>query len=309
VPYDNTEIIFRADKYVKDTNGVYHDMRLEAQHFRSNICLIPSSQYQLCPGPNSGQAEILPEAVFGTSYKRLAVNVLANQPVWFLSSLQGSVTSPKTQPLSSSEQTLSDTFNTLFSDKTNWPQMAAAAKAAHADIDANYVTHTLTGTSWVNFTDIGAWAQDFQGYLNRSGIADYLQYGNNVSAAVYFHAFADGNGIPLDGSAHNYILTFPLGQQPDVDRFWSVTAYLPVTIELAHNSANTYVVGSYTPGLVTAPDQSVSVVMAVNRPRGVPPPNWLPIPNGPFSLMLRAYGPNWNQQTNPYYPPLIKVLP
>lgn len=94
-----------------------------------------------------------------------------------------------------------------------------------------------------------------------------------------------------------------------MQRFWSLTAYVPVTIELGHNSAGKYVVASYTPRLVTAPDGSVSVVTAVKRPAGVPKANWLPIPNGPFSLMLRAYGPNWNQQDNPYYPPPIQVQP
>jgi hypothetical protein len=302
---NNGEILFRADKYVKNGN-VYQDMRQEAQNFRRNICLIPLSKYQPCP--KAGQAQIVPEAVFGVSYKNLAVSLIANQPIWFLDLLQKAVLSPTTQPLTPDEQTLSDSFNALFSDRSNWPQMAAGTKAAHVDIDYNYVTHTLTGTSWVNFTNIGTWDQTFQGYLDRSGITDYLQFGNNASAAAYFHAFADGNGIPLDGSAHDYILTFQQGEQPNVSRFWSVTAYLPRTIELVPNSVNKYVLAGYTPGLVTAPDGSVSIVMAVNKPAGVPQANWLPIPKGPFNIMLRAYGPQWNQDEDPYVPPLIQVL-
>ena len=298
---NNGEIIFRADKYVKN-DGVYQDMRQEAEKFRSNLCLIPLSQYQPCP--NAGQAQIVSEAVFAISYKRLAVSLIANKPVWFLDTLQRAVKDPNTNPLTTDEQTLSNNFDALFQAKSNWPQMAAAAQAAHANIDANYVTHTLAGTSWVNFTDIGNWAQDFNGYLNRSGITDYCQYCNNASAALYFHAFADGNGVPLDGSAHNYVLTFQAGQQPDVQRFWSATAYIPITIELARNLANKYVVASYTPGLVTGQDGSVSIVMAVNKPKGVPQANWLPIPNGPFSVMLRAYGP---EEANIYVPPPIKV--
>jgi hypothetical protein len=53
--------------------------------------------------------------------------------------------------------------------------------------------------------------------------------------------------------------------------------------------------------------------MAVNKPKEIPQANWLPIPKGPFSLMLRAYGLNlnlnWDQQNNTYYPPPIQVLP
>ena len=55
-------------------------------------------------------------------------------------------------------------------------------------------------------------------------------------------------------------------------------------------------VASYTPGLVTAQDGSVSIVIGGGQAKGIPQAIWLPIPNGPFSLMLRAYGPNWDQQ-------------
>jgi hypothetical protein len=75
------------------------------------------------------------------------------------------------------------------------------------------------------------------------------------------------------------------------------------------NSAKKYVVASYTPGLFTAHDGSVSIVMAVNKPAGVPQANWLPIPKGPFSIMLRAYGPQGTVEDGSYVPPPIQVLP
>ena len=145
--------------------------------------------------------------------------------------------------------------------------MAAATKAARADIDQNYFTTTLQDTNWIHFTDIAEWVQPSQ-YLDRSSVTDYIQYGNNIQAASYYHAFVDGNGIPLDGSKHNYVLTFQQGQQPLVQRFWSVTAYLPVSIELVPNRANKYAVASYTPELDTAADGSVSIVMAVEQTGG-----------------------------------------
>jgi hypothetical protein len=299
---NNGAIIFRADKYVKNGN-VYEDMRKEANNFRRNLCLVSLPQYQPCP--NAGLAEILPEVVFAVPYKGLAVALIANQPILFLKSLQTAVLSPTTQPLTPDEQALSDNFNAFFSDPSNWPQMAAATKAAHTDIDDNYLTTTLQGTNWVHFTDIADWVQPSQ-YLDRSSVTDYIQYGNNISAASYYHAFVDGKGIPLDGSAHNYVLTFKQGRQPLVTRFWSVTAYLPLSIELVPNSANKYAVASYTPDLDTAENGSVSIVMAVKKPVGVPRANWLPIPKGPFNILLRAYGP---ENADTYVPPPIKVLP
>jgi len=304
---NNGAIIFRADKYVQNGNE-YEDMRQEARTFRRSLCLIPLSQYQPCPNAkhtrNAGLTEILPELLFAVPYKGLAVGLIANQPILFLKTLQTAVLSKTTQPLTPDEQTLSDNFNAFFSDPSNWPQMAAATKAAHADIDHNYLTTTWQGTNWIHFTDIANWVQPSQ-YLDRSSVTDYIQYGNNIDAAAYYHAFVDGNGIPLDGSAHNYVLTFKRGEQPQVTRFWSVTAYLPLSIELVPNSANKYAVASYTPKLKTE-NGSVSIVMAVNKPAEVPEANWLPIPQGPFNILLRAYGP---EDAGTYVPPAIQVLP
>jgi hypothetical protein len=298
VPYNNTALIFRADKYV---NG--QDMRQEGEKFRRNLHLATLSDYEA--DAQAGPAQILPEAAFAAPYKTIAVGLIANQPILFLQMLQTAVLAPTTQALTPDQQNLSDSFNDFFSNPSHWPKMAAGAQAAHADIDNNYLTQTLSGTNWVHFIDIGEWDQTFQGYLNRSGITDYLQYGNNLKAAAYYHAFTDGNGNPLNGGSHSYTLTFMKGQQPQVTRFWSLTAYLPVSIELVPNPAQKYVVAGYTPGLVTASDGSVTIVMSVNKPQGVPTANWLPIPNGPFNVMLRAYGP---KNADTYVPPLIELL-
>lgn len=293
-------IIFRADNYIQSGN-TYQDMREEANNFRKNLCLVPLSQYQKCP--NAGKTQIVPELIFAVPYKGIAVGLIANQPIAFLKNLQTAVLSPTTE-LTPDEQTLSDNFNAFFSSRSNWPQMAAATKAAHAEIDRNYFTTTWRGTNWIHFTDIAQWVQPSQ-YVDRSSVTDYIQYGNNIKAAAYYHAFVDVNGIPLDGSKHNYVLTFQQGQQPVVQRFWSVTAYLPLSIELVPNRANKYAVASYTPDLDTAGDGSVSIVMAVDKPAEVPEANWLPIPRGPFNILLRAYGP---QNATTYVPPQIHVL-
>jgi hypothetical protein len=299
---NNGAIIFRADKYIKNGN-TYQDMRQEADTFRRGLCITTPSLYPACP--RNGMTTIAPELLFAIPYKRLAVTAIASDPILFLKTLQTAVLSPKTQPFTPDEQTLSDQFNAFFSNPANWPQMAAATKAAHADIDDNYLTNYWRGTNWIHFTDIAEWFDPSQ-YLDRSSVTDYIQYGNNIDAASYYHAFVDGGGIPLDGSAHKYVLTFRKGKQPMVKRFWSVTAYLPVSIELVPNLAGKYAVASYTPGLVTAPDGSVTIVMAAEKPDGVLAPNWLPIPKGPFNILLRAYGP---EDADTYVPPPIRVLP
>ncbi len=306
IPYMHSVLIVRADKYVKDQNGNYHDMRAEADRFRRNISIGTLSEFlsrQMTP------TLIAPELLFSVPYKAVAVHMIGNEPLSFLHLLQMSVLSPKTNTLTPDEQELSGAFNQCFSNPANYSQMTAAVQAAHADIDNDYLTKTIGGTTWIHFSNIGEWLDPPQ-YLDRSAITDYIQYGNNIQAAAYYHSFNDTHGNQLDGSKHSYTLRFSKDQIPDVSRFWSVTAYLPLGIELVPNSADKYVVASYTPELVLDADGcSITIYMSVTKPESVPQPNWLPIPPGPFNILLRAYGPGRDIQNNRYIPPPINPAP
>ena len=54
----------------------------------------------------------------------------------------------------------------------------------------------------------------------------------------------DGDGQTLDGSKNNYTLTFPPGQQPPVNAFWSLTMYDGKTQLLIENPINRYLINS-----------------------------------------------------------------
>jgi hypothetical protein len=45
--------------------------------------------------------------------------------------------------------------------------------------------------------------------------------------------------------------------------------------------------------------------MTRQLPPGVNVANWLPIPPGPFNIMLRVYGPEGSVENNTYMPPAI----
>src|ERR1700722_19820605 len=62
-------------------------------------------------------------------------------------------------------------------------------------------------------------------YLLRAGSALAGIYGNDAVEAMYPKAEAASGGQPLDGSQHNYTLTFATAQYPPVNAFWSVTMY------------------------------------------------------------------------------------
>jgi hypothetical protein len=183
-------------------------------------------------------------------------------------------------------------------------QFARAVRTAHKIIVAHYHSHTI-GRNWVNFTNIGMWGNQ---NLDRDAITEYIQYANNHSAAAYYHTFKDARRVALNGRRHDYVLTFAKGQAPEAKRFWSLTAYLPRSIELVPNRARKYAVASYTPHLKTSRDGSISIYMAPRRPHGVPKANWLPVPRRHFNVMLRVYGPEGSVANGTYVPPAVRRL-
>ena len=301
-----SSLLFRADKY--SASGVNQIDGAEA--FRAALKLQTLSDYT--NDPSGGATAVLPELAFVIPYKRIADNLIAQDPIAFLRQLQTAVAAPNTPPLSPELQALTNTFDTLFGNGIFGPhnrakraQFAAGAQAAHALILENYLSHTGPN-GWINFTNIGEWGD---AVVDRSGITEFIQYANNHSAAAYYHTFEDGKGRPLRGNnPHGYVLTFAAGQQPEASRFWSLTAYTPESIELVPNAAEKYVVARYTPNLQTNTDGSISVYMtrdARDLPAGVPEANWLPIPKGPFNIMLRVYGPEGSVANATYIPPAI----
>lgn len=309
MPLNISVMIFRVDKF--SAAGV--DQTTEASTFRASLNMQALCDFEntSCPGgvapdTTGGNTSIEPEILFATPFKLMADTGIATDPITFLQQLQTAVAAPNTPPLSPAEQTLSDTFNSLLNSTSNQSQLAAGARAAHAAIVSDYLKHTISGTQWIHFTNIGNWGDAF---LDRSAITEFLQYSNGITTAAYYHTFNDANGSPLDGSTgHVYVLTFPAGQLPMAQRFWSLTAYTPRSIELINNPENTYVVASYTPGLTPNPDGSVSIYMAQTLPAGVPMANFLPISTAPFNIMLRVYGPEGNVADNTFVPPPISKL-
>ena len=306
MPLDFSTLIFRADKF----SPAGEDQTKEAQAFRTSLKTQTLSDYVNNPSGGT-MTKIVPEIFLAAPFKTTADDLIAHAPIAFLRQLQRAVESDKTPPFSPYEQALSNRFNSLFANRNvNRSEFSDGAQAAHELILDRYLTHTdwtPTPTNWIHFTNIGDWGNQV---IERSSITEFIQYANDIDAAAYYHVFKDANGKPLDGSnPRGYVLTFPKGQLPEADRFWSVTAYTPEAIELVDNPADKYAVASYTPGLQPNPnteDGPVSIYMARQLPAGVPMANWLPIPPGAFNIMLRVYGPEGTVKDNTYVPPGIR---
>jgi hypothetical protein len=302
IPLDFSALIFRADKFSGDV-----DQTPQADAFRKSLTTQALSDYVSNPGGGT-PTKILPEILFSVPFKTTADGLIAHDPIAFLRQLQRAVESKKTPPPSAYEKALRNRFNSLFGNgNMNRSEFSAGAQAAHELILDCYFTFThwtSTPTNWIHFTNIGDWGNEV---VERSAITEFIQYANGINSAAYYHVFKDANGNPLDGSdPRGYVLTFPAGQLPEADRFWSVTAYTPEAIELVDNPADKYVVASYTPGLQPPNmDGPVSIYMARQLPAGVPMANWLPIPPRAFNIMLRVYGPEGTVKDNTYVPPGI----
>src|SRR5581483_1016922 len=291
LPLDNSLLIFRVDKF----SGAGVDETAAADTFRSSLEIQTLSDYQA--DPSGGGTNILPVAAFAAPFKDAADNLIATDPILFLKMLQTAVESSFTPPLTPEQQELSDEFNLLLANGSDQADLAAGVQAAHQAILDDYLDNTGP-TNWIHFTDIGDWGDNV---LDRSAIAEFIQYGNNISAAAYYQTFDDASGAPLDGStAGGYVLTFPAGDLPQADRFWSLTAYTPNSIELIPNDSDKYEVASYTPGLQYNADGSLSIYMSQQQPAGVPAANWLPVSSDLFNIMLRVYGPEGSVAADTY---------
>jgi len=105
------------------------------------------------------------------------------------------------------------------------------------------------------------------------------------------------NGEPLDGSKANYTLTFPAGQLPPVNAFWSVTMYDGKTQFLIKNPINRYLINSpMMPQMKKGADGSLTLYIQNKSPGPDKESNWLPAPDGPIYLVMRLY---WPKETPP----------
>lgn len=297
VPVDHPTIIFRADKYSSDGQ----DQTSEADTFRRSLKLQSLSDY-LLPDPPPSETEIKPETNFAFPFKTVADTEIAKAPLLFLAQLKDAVASPRTPPLTADEPALSDHFNELFEGRVSLSDLADGAQAAHRNIIRNYRDHR-DANGWIDFTNIGDWGNNV---LDRAGITEFLQYGNDFSSAAYFHVFVDADGKALDGAnGRTYTIHFPPGQPPATKRFWSITAYTPNAIELVPNPLQKYNMASYTPGLTYNSDGSLTLYFGTEKPDGVPEANYLPVPPRNFNLMLRFYGPQGVVEDGQYVPPPV----
>jgi hypothetical protein len=171
---------------------------------------------------------------------------------------------------------------------------AGAARIAAAAANAEVVN------GWTVHLDIGV----YDDALLRAVIAKVAWGANVPEESVYPISFADAQGEPYTGT-RRYRMHFDAGALPPVEAggFWSLTLYGPDRF-FADNAIKRFAIGDRTEGLVTNPDGSVDLYVQHDAPAGHES-NWLPAPEGEFSLMLRVYLPGEAALSGEYeYPPV-----
>jgi hypothetical protein len=153
-----------------------------------------------------------------------------------------------------------------------------------------------TGMKNVNGWNIGSFFGDrafYKGdWLLRAVAAKVGIYGNDATEATYPYTRVDAKGETLDGSKHNYTLTFPAGQLPPVNAFWSVTMYDGKSQLLIKNPINRYLVNSpMLPAMKKNADGSLTLYIQKDSPGKEKEANWLPAPNDTIYLVMRLYWP------------------
>jgi hypothetical protein len=139
----------------------------------------------------------------------------------------------------------------------------------------------------------GGDAATFNGdWLRRAAVAKAGIYANDPAEAMYPLTRQDGTGQTLDGAKHRYTLTFPAGQMPPVNAFWSVTMYDGKTQLLIRNPINRYLINSpMLPSMKKNADGSLTMYIQKDSPGKDKESNWLPAPDGPIYLVMRLYWP------------------
>jgi len=141
-------------------------------------------------------------------------------------------------------------------------------------------------------------------------------YGNSAIEAVYTLAKNDNTGAELDGSKHNYTVTFAKAEFPPVNAFWSITMYDGKSQLLIDNPINRYLINSpMLPSLNRSADGSLTIYIQHESPSVDKKANWLPAPDGPIYMVMRLYWPKTDPPSvlppgdGTWKPPVIQVAP
>jgi hypothetical protein len=146
-------------------------------------------------------------------------------------------------------------------------------------------------------------------YLYRMAGTVYGIYGNSAEEALYSGFSMDNKGQSLDGARNRYVLRFSKDQLPPVHSFWSLTPYVLPQRTLVPNVLQRYLINSpMLPSLKRDADGGITLYLQHQSPGSDREANWLPVPEGPFLVVMRLYWPKSEAISGQWQKPQMQVV-
>ena len=159
------------------------------------------------------------------------------------------------------------------------------------------------GNGWNSPVNNAEWGTD---YLNRTATAKSNMFDNRPDETKYIYRDNDSQGRQLNG--HNsYAITFAKGQTPPVQGFWSLTLYNDLHL-FNPNPLRRYSLGTKNKDLKYNADGSMTLYAGVKSSGKDKESNWLPAPDGTFSLYIRVYWADKAILDGTWLPPQVEKV-
>jgi hypothetical protein len=215
----------------------------------------------------------------------------------------------RTVPPLPGEEALYGQFRVILDAASRNPQIKRALMAAATETERQVIAPFArwkhngrpAGNGWNRSANNAHFGTD---YFNRTGTARSNMFDSPAEETQYFYTDNDSKGEPLHGT-NAYEITFAAGELPPVYGFWSLSLY-----DEHHyfhpNRLSRYALGTRDASLKFNPDGSLTLYAGARSPGRDRETNWLPAPDGPFSLYIRAY---WGKEAildGSWKPPVVR---
>lgn len=146
----------------------------------------------------------------------------------------------------------------------------------------------VDGWTTSNESPAGAWSFDS---LQRAGCAHHGIFSNIAAECAVIATTVEDCGASLSGE-RKFTLHIDRQRLPKVDAYWSLNAYTLPGRQLFATSAPRSAISSFDKNLTYNADGSLDIQIQNAKPGADSEQNWLPVPEGPFELVMRMYQPN-----------------
>lgn len=207
------------------------------------------------------------------------------------------------------EESMYSQFNALVEVLENDPELKAEVIEELVELDNTMIKDFLkwkyngkpAGNGWNRSVNNAQWGID---YFNRTGTARSNMFDNRPNETQYFYTDGASDGEKLVGN-NNYKIIFKAGELPPVDGFWSMTMYNEHHF-FYPNELERYSLGTKNKTLKYGDDGSLTLYAGNKNPGEDKETNWLPAPEGDFSLYIRAYAGQAGITEETWTPPIIE---